>query len=277
VAWPGTASTAPSAAQTWTKISGTITIPAGQYLAQFGIGALQTTPTAAAGYWCVTNVKMRKAVEGSLVVAGSITADKLDANAINGKTINGVTITGTSTITGANIRSAASGSRVELKSNNADGFAIVHFYSTTASDDPGTILVDGASTSRSLSIVPPAASGAANVPIFYQGYTNNGAGTETVITSDNVSIDGLLTTPTIVTGIVNITPSAANTPTSATITGLGPLPGTAHRAYVSANTTVPGTSVLGVSATSVTNDGLTVWLTRANTTTTGVWYTIISS
>jgi hypothetical protein len=82
ISWPSVPNVAPSAAQTWTKISGQITIPTGKYLATFGVGALQTTPTTAAGSWFVTNVKMRKAVDNALVVDGSLTASKITAGTL---------------------------------------------------------------------------------------------------------------------------------------------------------------------------------------------------
>lgn len=274
--WPATTSLAPSAAATWTKISGQITIPAGKYLATFGVGPSQTTPTTAAGYWLVANVKMRKAMDNALVVAGSITADKLDANAINGKTINGVTITGSSTVTGATVRSAASGARVEMSAANPANFAQLLFYSATASDQPGVISVDGTSSSRSLAIYPPASSTATNIPQFYQGYTNSGSKTETIIGSDAVEVEGILTASNIVSGRVTITPSAANEPTSVTVTGLGLL-GTNPRAIATASTTVPGTSVTGVGCTGVTTSSITIWLTRTNVTATGVDYIVIAS
>jgi hypothetical protein len=81
-AWPSVGTTLPSAAQTWTKISGQITIPSGKYLATFGIGSTQTTPTTATGAWFVTNVKMRKAVDNALVVDGSLTASKITAGTL---------------------------------------------------------------------------------------------------------------------------------------------------------------------------------------------------
>jgi hypothetical protein len=272
--WPATASLAPSAATTWIKISGQITIPAGKYLATFGVGPSQTTPTTAAGYWLVTNAKMRKAVDNALVVAGSITADKLDANAINGKTINGVTITGTSTITGATVRSAASGARVEMNSNNPANFAELLFYGATATDAPGLISVDGSADSRSMFIAPPNVNDTADTPYILLSY--NGAYTGAEIGADALQVSGVLAAANIVTGRVTITPSAANTPTSVTVTGLG-LTGSSPRAIATPSTTVPGTSVTGVGCTGVTTDSVTIWLTRTNTTATGVDYIVMAS
>ncbi|MFE4681539.1 phage baseplate assembly protein V [Streptomyces sp. NPDC056721] len=131
--WPSVGTTLPSAAQTWTKISGQITIPAGKYLAAFGVGPTQTTPTTATGSWFVTNVKMRKAVDNALVVDGSLTAAKITAGTLTADKLNaGLQATvgqkfydfgsdaskwrngpsGTATITSVNVTDAASGGTV---------------------------------------------------------------------------------------------------------------------------------------------------------------------
>lgn len=90
----------------------------------------------------------------------------------------------------------------------------------------------------------------------------------------NTTVDGILTAKSIVTGSVSITP-VANTPTSVNVTGLN-LPGTVHRAFVTAQSSVPGT-VVECTATSVTATGLTVWVNRTNTTNTNIWYLVIAS
>jgi hypothetical protein len=87
-------------------------------------------------------------------------------------------------------------------------------------------------------------------------------------------VEGVLRAPNIVTGVVTITP-VANTPTSITVSGLN-VPGTIHRAFVTASSAVPGT-VAECTATNVTANGLTVWINRANTTNTTVWYLIVGS
>ncbi|WP_405613305.1 hypothetical protein [Streptomyces sp. NBC_00076] len=86
--------------------------------------------------------------------------------------------------------------------------------------------------------------------------------------------DGVLRTPNIVTGTATIHP-AANTPTSVTVSGLS-VAGTTFRAFVTASSSVPG-SVVECTASNVTASGLTIWVNRTNTTTTGVWYLIIGS
>lgn len=70
-------------------------------------------------------------------------------------------------------------------------------------------------------------------------------------------------------GYTTITPSAANTPTSKTITFDVPYTST-PRIVVTPVTSVPGTSVTGVGVNSVGTDGFKIWLTRTNTTSTSI-------
>lgn len=90
----------------------------------------------------------------------------------------------------------------------------------------------------------------------------------------DLRVTGVLTAGSIAAGSVNITPSAANTPTSLAVTGLN-VQGSTFTAYATALSTAPGTSVTGVSVTGITSTGLTVWLTRSNTTTTTVFWMVI--
>jgi len=85
----------------------------------------------------------------------------------------------------------------------------------------------------------------------------------------NVIAAGSLTAGNVTSGRVTITPSAANTPTSLAVTGLS-LTGTNIRVVACPGTSVPGTQVTGVGVTNVTSTGFTVWLTRTNTTATGI-------
>jgi hypothetical protein len=80
----------------------------------------------------------------------------------------------------------------------------------------------------------------------------------------------------IVTGTISIVPSAANTPTSG-VFSYPALDGTVFRSYVSANTAVPGTTVLGVSATVPTSTSVTVYVSRTNTTSTSINVLVIGS
>lgn len=65
-------------------------------------------------------------------------------------------------------------------------------------------------------------------------------------------------------GQVVIRPSAANTPTSVSVTFPTVFP-VAPTVIPTAGTTVPGTSVTGVSATGISTTGFTAWVTRTNT------------
>lgn len=83
----------------------------------------------------------------------------------------------------------------------------------------------------------------------------------------NFDVLGTVTASNLAWGTTTITPSAANTPTSAAVTGLN-VDGSSFMALVTANTSVPGTQVTGVSFNNLTSSGLTLWLTRTNTTST---------
>ncbi|MFF4276112.1 beta strand repeat-containing protein [Streptomyces sp. NPDC001536] len=96
------------------------------------------------------------------------------------------------------------------------------------------------------------------------------------LTSSGLSVTGVFKAESIATGRVTITPSAANTPTSVTVTGLS-LSGTTFRAVATPSTSVPGTSVTGVGVTNVSATGLTIWVTRTNTTSTGIDWIVIAS
>lgn len=71
-------------------------------------------------------------------------------------------------------------------------------------------------------------------------------------------------------GTLNIVPSAANTPTSATVTFPVGRFSQPPVVTVSANTTVPGTTVLGVSSGGSTATSVLIWVTRTNTTSTSI-------
>lgn len=84
-----------------------------------------------------------------------------------------------------------------------------------------------------------------------------------------------LSTDTIAVGQVTITP-VANTPTSQAVTGLNLVAGKVYRGFATARTTVIGTVVLGVAVTAVTEAGLTVWVTRTDTTDTVIDWLVIA-
>lgn len=85
----------------------------------------------------------------------------------------------------------------------------------------------------------------------------------------NLRISGRLKIGNAATGSVNITP-VANTPTSATVSGLalagaGTIVGLCTGAHA-----VPGSEVQETSVSSVSASGMTVWVYRSNTTVTQI-------
>ncbi|MFJ2162354.1 hypothetical protein [Streptomyces sp. NPDC087856] len=94
--------------------------------------------------------------------------------------------------------------------------------------------------------------------------------------SCNLDVAGVFTSLNWAFGSTTITPSAAGTPTSATVTGLG-LQGSAFYAQVTAATQVPGSQVTGVGATNVTSNGLTLWVTRTSTTATVLHWMVVGA
>ncbi|WP_324787016.1 hypothetical protein [Streptomyces sp. H51] len=89
-----------------------------------------------------------------------------------------------------------------------------------------------------------------------------------------VDVSGILAPRNFAWGRVQITPSAANVPTSVTVTGLS-IRGSTFRGLATPSTTVPGTSVLGVGVTNLSSTSATIWATRNNTTATNVDYLLI--
>ncbi|WP_057092029.1 hypothetical protein KV708_09620 [Comamonas thiooxydans] len=72
--------TAPAAVNTWQKIEGFVTVPAGVAFGRARI--VSETGSAIAGSWYATNFVCRRATSASLIVDGAITATKIAANAI---------------------------------------------------------------------------------------------------------------------------------------------------------------------------------------------------
>lgn len=91
----------------------------------------------------------------------------------------------------------------------------------------------------------------------------------------NMDVLGIFTSSNWAYGSTTITPSAANTPTSQAVTGLSVKGATGYYAFAAAQTSVPGTQVTGVGTTAVSSSGLTLWLTRTNTTATVVNWMVI--
>lgn len=109
--------------------------------------------------------------------------------------------------------------------------------------------------------------------ITLQGSSTTNTATEIDLNATKVFANGLFSASSIAVGQVSITPSAANTPTSAAVS-YGPLGGTLYTGLALANTTAPGTAVTGVSMSAVGSTSANVWLTRTNTTATGVFWMV---
>lgn len=86
---------------------------------------------------------------------------------------------------------------------------------------------------------------------------------------------GVFSAKNMISGTVNIVPSAANTPTSKVVTFPVPLSGTSFICMVTANSTVPGTGITGVSYTGLSSTGVTIWVTRTNTTSCNLDYLVL--
>ncbi|MFL4947472.1 hypothetical protein ACJ6WE_08880 [Streptomyces sp. MMS24-I31] len=89
----------------------------------------------------------------------------------------------------------------------------------------------------------------------------------------NLDVDNILTMGNFAWGSLSITP-VANSPTSATVNGLS-VRGSTFIALVTAVTSVPGTQVTGVACNNISSSGLTLWLTRTNTSATTVNWMVI--
>jgi hypothetical protein len=146
VRYDKTATNVPSASS-----GGTITNTAGWKGFALGDGALQnisagkiTAGSLAANVIVTSNLDAGQITTGSLdaarITAGSITATKLSATAIDGKTI-----------TGAIIRQAASGTRIEM---DAATPGRISFYTSTETY-PGILEIGSYSGARTVTISPP--------------------------------------------------------------------------------------------------------------------------
>ncbi|MER5277819.1 hypothetical protein ABT025_18950 [Streptomyces sp. NPDC002809] len=122
--------------------------------------------------------------------------------------------------------------------------------------------------------------GASLLELWAQNGTSGGSsvlqvkGTEIYMRSDAITANGIFAAGNIAWGTINVTTTAANTVGSATITGLN-VAGSTFRIFVTGSSGAPGTQLLGVSGNNVTSGGATVYVTRTNATTTGVYWLIV--
>ncbi|MEU2592374.1 hypothetical protein ABZ649_04675 [Streptomyces albidoflavus] len=256
-------------------------------------------------------------VDATHIKAGSLTAGLLSADAINGKVITGsilqTGLTGRRLVVDPNRNALAmySGLAAELE----PGIVGADVLRLGALQQPGAYIAApsvGESTARLSLTSPTGGGGVGRVSLEpsgraeQAGYTylrlNNGspATGELIemyawaasgsghsvqqIRGDGFSwktgthtatyTDGVLDVPNFAVGTVTINPSAGK-PTSVRVNRQ--VRGRVIRAFVTANTSVPGTTVVEVSASDVDSTGLTVWLNRSNSTTTNVWWMLVGS
>ncbi|MGW7090115.1 hypothetical protein ACWGH2_42400 [Streptomyces sp. NPDC054871] len=235
-------------------------------------------------------------IEANHIKAGAITAEKLDADAINGKTI-----------TGATVRTAANGARIVMDASRLTAYGqgaqrIVLEPNSTApflyfTSDDGTnyayTQVSGVGSEATLYTY----SGRFAVGgQFYRWRTHQGQdkwvvervleGTavatggrihlspaQATIAGPTIRAEGVFKADNIMTGVVKVTPTP-NTPTPVTLSG-GAIKGTKFRAQLTANTSFPGSRVLGVGFTGLSSEGMTIWVTRTDNDETTIHWQII--
>jgi hypothetical protein len=183
------------------------------------------------------------------------------------------------------------GGRLDLRNN----YAFIGYRDDTGATQPGSVLLTpGLATTRARLTVQPNAGDASTLLFLQPGSSHTGpilryydpdssAYRFVLDKAGNVNISGVMTAGNIATGTVSITPSAAHTPTSFTVS-FAALAGTTFRGWATANTTVPGVrtpagqaGVTGVSVSNVTATSVTVWVNRENTTSTNVNWMVIGS
>jgi hypothetical protein len=166
------------------------------------------------------------------------------------------------------------GGRLDLRNN----YAFIGYRDDAGPTQAASLmLTPGLGTLRARCAVQPNAGDANSVLFLQPGPSHTGyiiryydpdtpAYRFSLDKAGNVDINGLLSAGNIAAGTINITTTAANTPTLGVVSGLN-LKGTV-RVVATPRTTVPGTQVLGVGVGSITTSGFNVYITRTNTTST---------
>jgi hypothetical protein len=192
---------------------------------------------------------------------GAVSADKVTADVIDGKTV-----------TGATVRTAASGRRIVLA---PDGNT--YWYTgATGEFAPGRIQSEGGAT-PALALYGPRMDDMEDYGIQLR---ETGASTTAVLNTDtttvvgDMSVSGNFSAGNIAWGSVSVTP-VANTNTSLTVTGLNLNSLGSYRVWLTINSAFP--SVLKpATATAASSDGFTVTINRADTQPTNVWYLVLA-
>ncbi|MFD3456835.1 hypothetical protein ACFWVC_32250 [Streptomyces sp. NPDC058691] len=260
----------------------------------------------------VNSVTASKIVAGSIdathIKAQAITAALLAADAIDGKTITGATVQTAKSgprllLSGNHLYAVDNSGKVlaEFVPDDGTGRSAFRTYDTRLGDNFYGALTAGdvrfgivgqtapqeeAGISYSslggglyellLSSGCDLGSSSAQVNLYSE--TAPAAGNSAIdLNADAVDALGVLTANNIVLGSVTITPSASNTPTSVTVTGLH-VAGKTFRAFVTVFSGFPGSGgVTGVTVSNVSSAGLTVWLNRVGTNPTTVYWLVVGA
>lgn len=164
------------------------------------------------------------------------------------------------------------GGRIFLANDHA---TVAYQDTTTPANNNSLLLYTGFAQLNGgrIEVLPPAS---ANAAIYANADTaHTGALLKLRLNSVDkftVDKDGKVAASNLASGHVTITP-VANTPTSINVTGLN-LVGT-PRVVATPGTSLPGTQVTGVGVTNVTTSGFTIWVTRTNTTSTGIDWIVL--
>lgn len=125
------------------------------------------------------------------------------------------------------------------------------------------LIVDGAATLSSTLSVTDAAT-----------FNNSIAVTGGFTVTGNATVTGVFTARNRLIGTVNITPTSPNIPATVTVTFPQALAGSTFYGVAGAATSVPGSQVTGVGLMNESATGCQIYVTRTNTTTTGIRYIV---
>jgi hypothetical protein len=188
-------------------------------------------------------------------ITGQIQGSQLAADAIDGKLI-----------TGATIRTAASGHRILLAASGNQ-----YFYTGAVNEvHPARIDPDA---SGILGIYGPRMD-----EMLDYGLTLKMTGADTTAVLDvnsttivgDAHVGGKFSAGNMVLGTVQIVP-VANVDTSVTVSGVPIADASSYRVWTQAISGFPG-QIEGVTVNGITNDGFTVWINRETATSTGIQY-----
>ena len=246
-----------SAQYFWTKSSGgTTTVPTGSYVTQVTRSSYESGPTGSSLLLNSDGIKLRSGINtvASFLSAG-VRLFNLAGTTLAEFLSDGLRIYNTS---GEEVGSFTTG---QATIGGASG------YNSTLADGIMEFKKQTTVKARLIWALDPA-------HLTVQIRSSQGNTSDTRFAYDGVTIDGKLTAGNIAHGSVSITPTA-NSPTSKTVSFGKTFPSTPN-VIISAETSVPGTTVLECGATNISATGFTAWVYRTNTTATVLHWIAIS-